>query len=73
MCFAGAGHAGTDVAIYTSRYLHKNCIGDPDMKVSLAFLPALSTSTALCRRQYGVFCGLFGVLGHWVSNMRGAF
>lgn len=26
------GHAGTDVAIYTSRYLHKNCIGDPDMK-----------------------------------------
>jgi len=26
------GHAGTDVAIYTSRYLHKNCINDPDMK-----------------------------------------
>ena len=28
-----AGHAGTDVAIYTSRFLHKNCINDPDMKV----------------------------------------
>jgi len=26
------GHAGTDVAIYTSRFLHKNCISDPDMK-----------------------------------------
>lgn len=26
------GHAGTDVAIYTSRFLHKNCIDDPDMK-----------------------------------------
>jgi hypothetical protein len=28
-----AGHAGTDVAIYISRFLHKNCINDPDMKV----------------------------------------
>lgn len=26
------GHAGTDVAIYTSRFLHLNCISDPDMK-----------------------------------------